>query len=266
MDRLKVLMQVGASSSSSSSSVVTCCRSIYREGGWSGFYRGNGVNVLKIVPESASKFLAYDWLRHVVARNPGDMQVHERFVAGGAAGMVSQALIYPLEIAKTRLAVAPRNAYSGIADCIMQTLRMEGPRALYRGLGTSCAGIIPYSGIDLACFMTLKDRWQRAHPENREGPGAITLLSMGASSTALGQAVTYPMQLLRTRLQAQGMPGREVVHSSPFSLLRCIVRESGIRGLYRGIGPNFMKAMPAISISYVVYEKTSRCMIGMVGL
>lgn len=39
------------------------------------------------------------------------------------------------------------------------------------------------------------------------------------------------------------------------SLLRTIVQEEGIQGLYRGITPNFMKVAPAVGISYVVYER-----------
>ncbi len=37
-------------------------------------------------------------------------------------------------------------------------------------------------------------------------------------------------------------------------LFRVILKNEGIRGLYRGITPNFMKVAPAVSISYVVYE------------
>ena len=46
------------------------------------------------------------------------------------------------------------------------------------------------------------------------------------------------------------------------SLLQRIVREDGVRGLYRGITPNFMKVVPAVSISYVVYERM-RTTLGM---
>lgn len=33
-----------------------------------------------------------------------------------------------------------------------------------------------------------------------------------------------------------------------------IVTQEGVPGLYRGIAPNFLKVIPAVSISYVVYE------------
>lgn len=39
------------------------------------------------------------------------------------------------------------------------------------------------------------------------------------------------------------------------SLFRHIVRTEGPRGLYRGLTPNFMKVIPSVSISYVVYER-----------
>lgn len=37
-----------------------------------------------------------------------------------------------------------------------------------------------------------------------------------------------------------------------------IVRTEGVSGLYRGITPNFIKVLPAVSISYVVYENAGR--------
>lgn len=33
-----------------------------------------------------------------------------------------------------------------------------------------------------------------------------------------------------------------------------IISHEGVPGLYRGLTPNFLKVIPAVSISYVVYE------------
>ena len=41
-----------------------------------------------------------------------------------------------------------------------------------------------------------------------------------------------------------------------FSLAKNIIKNEGPLGLYRGLAPNFMKVLPAVGISYVVYEKT----------
>ena len=34
-----------------------------------------------------------------------------------------------------------------------------------------------------------------------------------------------------------------------------IVRDEGMKGLYRGLLPNFLKVIPAVSTGYVVYEQ-----------
>jgi len=40
------------------------------------------------------------------------------------------------------------------------------------------------------------------------------------------------------------------------TLLRVIIDREGLRGLYRGLLPNFVKVLPAVSISYAVYERS----------
>jgi len=65
---------------------------------WS-LWRGNGINVLKIAPESAFKFMAYEQAKRAIRRNQTrDITIFERFAAGSIAGGISQTLIYPLEV------------------------------------------------------------------------------------------------------------------------------------------------------------------------
>ena len=47
----------------------------------------------------------------------------------------------------------------------------------------------------------------------------------------------------------------EGVASGMLDMLRGVYREEGVRGLYRGFLPNFLKAIPAVSIGYLVYER-----------
>lgn len=74
-----------------------------KEGGVSGLWRGNGINVLKIAPESAIKFAAYEQVKRLIkGDSKHTLSIYERFCAGAVAGGVSQTAIYPLEVLKTR--------------------------------------------------------------------------------------------------------------------------------------------------------------------
>jgi solute carrier family 25 phosphate transporter 23/24/25/41 len=75
-------------------------KTIYSQGGVRGFFVGNGLNVIKIVPESAIKFWAFESAKSVLARatdaeDKNSISVGARFIAGGMAGLCSQFSIYP---------------------------------------------------------------------------------------------------------------------------------------------------------------------------
>lgn len=259
-DRLKTLLQAGASIQGRPvTSIGGGLRAIYAEGGLRAFFRGNGVNVLKITPESATRWFVFEHaMQLIVGAEREAATAPQRFLAGACAGIVAQTAIYPLEVSKTRLAVTPPGSYAGIADCLVQTVRAEGASALFRGLTPSLLGIVPYVGVDMSVYFTLKSYWRRSHsPLDR--PSTPVVLGMGALSSMCGQTIAYPLQLLRTRLQTVGSPGYTGPSYRGLSdCFRDIVATNGVVGLYRGIGPNFLKAVPAASISYATYEAFTR--------
>uniref|UniRef100_A0A7N5JNV6 Solute carrier family 25 member 25 n=1 Tax=Ailuropoda melanoleuca TaxID=9646 RepID=A0A7N5JNV6_AILME len=286
LDRLKVLMQVHASRSNNMC-IVGGFTQMIREGGAKSLWRGNGINVLKIAPESAIKFMAYEQIKRLMGSDQETLRIHERLVAGSLAGAIAQSSIYPMEVLKTRMALRKTGQYSGMLDCARKILAREGVAAFYKGYVPNMLGIIPYAGIDLAVYETLKNAWLQRYAVNSADPGVFVLLACGTMSSTCGQLASYPLALVRTRMQAQGNAGSGPVPtgSSPragrglgrswqtlmgaslttasiegapevtmSSLFRQILRTEGAFGLYRGLAPNFMKVIPAVSISYVVYE------------
>ncbi|ALC44326.1 CG32103 [Drosophila busckii] len=273
LDRVKVFLQV----QTRRMGISECLHILLNEGGARSMWRGNGINVLKIAPETALKFAAYEQMKRLIRGNDTSRQmtIVERFYAGAAAGGISQTIIYPMEVLKTRLALRRTGQYAGIADAAAKIYKNEGARSFYRGYVPNILGILPYAGIDLAVYETLKRRYIASH-DNNEQPSFLVLLACGSTSSALGQLCSYPLALVRTRLQAQAaetvaLQKRKTqiplkssdAHSGEetmIGLFRKIVRQEGLTGLYRGITPNFLKVLPAVSISYVVYEYSSRAL------
>uniref|UniRef100_A0A8C5N6Z6 Solute carrier family 25 member 25 n=1 Tax=Gouania willdenowi TaxID=441366 RepID=A0A8C5N6Z6_GOUWI len=252
LDRLKVLMQVH-SSRSNSMRIAGGFAHMIREGGVRSLWRGNGINVIKIAPESALKFMAYEQIKRLIGSKQETLGICERFVAGSLAGAFAQSSIYPMEVLKTRLALRRTGQYAGITDCAKHMLQKEGVTAFYKGYVPNMLGIIPYAGIDLAVYETLKNWWLQRYATDSADPGVFVLLACGTTSSTCGQLSSYPLALIRTRMQAQA-----TVAGGPqmtmLGVFRHIVRTEGLSGLYRGLTPNFMKVIPSVSISYVVYE------------
>uniref|UniRef100_A0A6G1SC43 Calcium-binding mitochondrial carrier protein SCaMC-1 n=1 Tax=Aceria tosichella TaxID=561515 RepID=A0A6G1SC43_9ACAR len=261
LDRLKVFLQVRGTEFAS---ISYCFKQLLQEGGWKSLWRGNGINVVKIAPETAIKFMAYEQAkRKIRGDSEQELNMRQRFLAGAFAGVFSQSVIYPMEVLKTRLVLGRTGDHRGIWDCAKKILRKEGVRSFYRGYLPNLIGIIPYAGVDLAVYETLKRAYLKSHinDEHRKLPKNEAqihiLLICGAISSSCGQLLSYPLALVRTRLQAATCCDNSVSMSI---LFRQIYDKEGLRGFYRGIVPNFMKVAPAVSISYVVYERTRRAL------
>ncbi|CAK6982674.1 calcium-binding mitochondrial carrier protein SCaMC-2-A [Scomber scombrus] len=253
LDRVKVMMQVYGSRTNNMC-IMSGLMQMIKEGGTRSLWRGNGVNIIKIAPESALKFMAYEQIKRLIGSDKETLSILERFAAGSMAGVMAQSTIYPMEVLKTRLALRTTGQYSGITDCAKQIFRREGLSAFYKGYIPNMLGIIPYAGIDLAVYETLKNSYLQQYGTNSTDPGVLVLLACGTVSSTCGQLASYPLALVRTRMQAQAATGGSQ-NATMSSLFRQILQTEGPAGLYRGLAPNFLKVIPAVSISYVVYEQ-----------
>ncbi|KAG8379635.1 hypothetical protein BUALT_Bualt07G0109500 [Buddleja alternifolia] len=245
LDRLKVILQV----QTTRASIGPAVQSIWKEGGLLGFFRGNGLNVLKVAPESAIKFYTYEMFKSFLGDANGDIGTIGRLASGGLAGAVAQTSIYPMDLVKTRLQTfsCEKGSVPNLGKLSKDIWIHEGPRAFYRGLVPSLLGIIPYAGIDLTVYETLKDM-SRKHILHDGEPGPLVQLSCGTISGALGATCVYPLQVVRTRLQAQR------IYSSMSDMFRKTYQHEGFRGFYKGLFPNLLKVVPSASITYLVYE------------
>lgn len=254
LDRLKVKLQV----QTTHGRIIPAVKEIWKEGRVLGFFRGNGLNVLKVAPESAIRFYTYEMLKGFIVdargQEKGDIGTAGRLVSGGLAGAIAQTAIYPMDLVKTRLqtCACEGGKAPSLGKLSRDILVHEGPRAFYRGLTPSILGIIPYAGIDLAAYETLKDM-SKKYILHESDPGPLTQLGCGTISGALGATCVYPLQVIRTRLQAQ-RPDSGVLYKGMSDVFWRTLKCEGLRGFYRGIFPNMLKVVPSASITYMSYE------------
>ena len=106
---------------------------------------------------------------------------------------------------------------------------------------STCAAGAPFLAIQLPTLDILKS----LAAERGVKVDTTFLLCGGAFAGGLAQTVVYPLDLLRRRLQVGGQAAEGVVSDSTWLSIRSIVRREGLRGLFAGIGPTYLKVMPA---------------------
>ncbi|XP_072500279.1 mitochondrial adenyl nucleotide antiporter SLC25A24-B-like [Notamacropus eugenii] len=255
LERLKVLMQARALPP------VTTLKSgfetMLREGGFFSLWKGNYVNVLKIAPETSIRYWSYEKYKNLLATERNTMGIMDRFVSGSLAEITAQTLIYPLEVLKTRLTLDSTSRYTGISNCVQKMMKYEGFKTFYKSYVPNILGIIPYAGVDLAVFETLKNFWLQHHSRDSVNPGIVVLLACSTLSSTCGQLASYPFTLVRTHMQAEETL-RGIQPVKMIRLVKIIIVTEGMTGFYKGIIPSVVKVLPAVCISYFMYEKTKR--------
>lgn len=251
--------------------MLRALRELAAREGLKSLWRGNGVTIVHRLPYSAANFWVYEavneqWKRVIPARGSfAATDVTRRFVAGGIAGLTACSLAYPLDLVRTRLAaqVGGAGAYRGIADTLRCIVREEGPRGLYRGLGATLAQVAPSLAINYAAYETMRSAWVRgaAAGDGPEGiPSVPATLACGSAAGLISSTATFPLDLVRRRLQLQGSHVSREVYTSYGAVFRSVWRQEGWRGFYAGILPEYYKVIPGVAIAFCSYEFLKRAM------
>jgi solute carrier family 25 (mitochondrial phosphate transporter), member 23/24/25/41 len=129
-----------------------------------------------------------------------------------------------------------------------------GVKCFYKGLVPGLIGVFPYAAIDMGTFeyikMKITDRNVSLYGLHEEdaGPSSIAMAAIGAFTGTLGATIVYPVNLLRTRLQSQGTVLHPRTYGGFWDVARVTIQCEGMRGLFKGLAPNLIKVVPAVSI------------------
>ncbi|XP_032387434.1 mitochondrial coenzyme A transporter SLC25A42 isoform X2 [Etheostoma spectabile] len=256
LDRTKIIFQVSSARFSAKEAYRLIYRTYLKDGFFS-LWRGNSATMVRVIPYAAIQFCAHEQYKRLLGGYYGfqgkALSPFPRLLAGSMAGTTAAMLTYPLDMVRARMAVTPKEMYSNILHVFVRISREEGLKTLYRGFNPTMLGVIPYAGISFFTYETLKklhaERSERPHPYLYER------LAFGACAGLLGQSASYPLDVVRRRMQTAGVTGH--TYGTIFGTMKEIVSEEGvIRGLYKGLSMNWVKGPIAVGISFTTFDLT----------
>ncbi|KAL8874215.1 MAG: hypothetical protein Q9174_000407 [Haloplaca sp. 1 TL-2023] len=184
-------------------------------------------------------------------------------LAGATGAVLANAIVYPLDIVKTRLQVQVKRKksdseplttndehYTSSLDALRKIIDDEGITGLYSGINGSLLGVTSTNFAYFYWYSVVRSLYLSSQ-KIPGPPGTATELSIGAAAGAVAQIFTIPVSVITTRQQTQpkgdkkGLldTGREVVHS-----------DDGWTGLWRGLKASLVLVVnPAIT--YGAYQR-----------
>lgn len=195
-------------------------------------------------------------------------------LAGALGACFSTAVVYPLDVVKTRIQVTSSTARGkrkddlGMLSVLLEIFKQEGIKGWYRGFAATMLNTfsMQYAYFFFYSFMRSSyiKRMTLKLPPGSKPPALSTAaeLSLGAAAGALSQIFTIPVSVIATRQQvgrsiresSQSSQDEEQVDESLLAVAREIIREDGVTGLWLGIKPGMVLTVnPAIT--YGVYER-----------
>lgn len=268
-ERAKILLQLqGAEAQKAYQGMFPTIWKMYKDEGWRGWFRGNTLNCVRIVPYSAVQFAVFEECKLLLLLyKPPDRRTLtevDRLLAGSVGGICSVAATYPLDLVRARITVQTASLAKlhkaklvqapGVWDTLRDVYHNEGGvLALYKGIVPTTMGVAPYVAINFAMYEYLRDSMDES---THDFSNPLWKLGAGAFSSFVGGVLIYPLDLLRKRYQVASMAGGELgfQYGSVTQALKTIFQKEGFFGAYKGLTANLYKIVPLMAVSWLCYD------------
>lgn len=152
-------------------------------------------------------------------------------------------------------------AYTSFVSGARQVYRVEGIPGFYRGLVPALFGV-SHGALQFMAYEKLKiirsrsvhqARGDNAKVDTTRILGNLDLLVLSSLSKVFAGCVTYPYQVIRSRLQTYDA---QLLYRGVIDVVAQIWAREGLSGLYKGLGPNLFRVLPSTWVTFLVYENT----------
>lgn len=235
-------------------------KTIVKEEGVRGLYRGVVPVMVGYLPTWAIYFTVYERAKLFY---PGFFRRHldlnvdwlNHFAASVTAGASSSFLVNPVWVVKTRLILQTgkeKVCYEGTIDAFRKMYANEGLRVFYSGLVPSLFGLV-HVGIHFPVYEAMKKALHVNKVDKVSHSDDIKLWRLIVASSfskMIASTITYPHEILRTRMQMQSPDRKRRLVTE----VRDIYKKEGLWGFYAGYMTNLARTVPASAVTLVSFE------------
>lgn len=211
---------------------------------------------------NAALFGVYGYLLDTQQRLEGNQfgqpAIHQVFLAGAGSGLINSLISGPTELVKIQLqnqkqgkGSFSQHALKGPLDCLKRIYRVEGLRGCFRGMRATILRETPSYGVYFATFEAIERTLRRG-----EETCPMNLIMAGGLSGVFGWISTYPIDVIKTKIQAQAVCGGETKYTGILDCFRSVVRAEGPAVLWRGLGATIIRAFPTNAAIFLTYSTT----------
>nr|GAT54925.1 predicted protein [Mycena chlorophos] len=146
---------------------------------------------------------------------------------------------------------------AGFTDAVRHVWRAEGPRGLWKGVGTTLVIGVPSSTSYMLTYDYLLNMVLPAVL-----PSPVVPLTAGILARSTISSIVSPLELIRTNLQSTPAQSQNPnTLRSVLSTIRGLVQQNGVPFLWRGLGATLWRDVPFSGIYWAGYE-TSKAAFG----
>ncbi|XP_041129080.1 solute carrier family 25 member 34-like [Polyodon spathula] len=183
-------------------------------------------------------------------------------LAGAAAGALGAFVASPAYLVKTQLqaqtvaaiAVGHQHNHLGVSSAFVSIYRAQGIVGLWRGVNGAVPRVMVGSAVQLATFSSAKE-WVVSQQWYKQDSWLEALNAAMLSGVAVAIAMT-PFDVISTRLYNQPVDklGRGQLYRGFLDCFVRVSRKEGLVGLYKGMGPSFVRLGPHTVISMLLWD------------
>lgn len=183
-------------------------------------------------------------------------------LAGTTGAVAANALVYPLDMVKTRLQTQVKQKpgseihhggthYEGTLHAIQHIMEDEGLTGLYSGIMSSLLSVGSTNFAYFFWYSTVRELYFTKVQKSNKNPSTATEFALGAAAGALAQLFTIPVAVITTRQQTQAKGEKKGMFATAKEVLD---GPDGISGLWRGLKASLILVVnPAIT--YGAYQR-----------